>query len=143
MRTYKLFLDDVRQPKDCCNYMPNKQFYWDNEFVIVRNYDEFAKVVTERYEDGEFPEVVSFDHDLADEHYRPSMYNPDGHYSNYYHDGTFKEKTGYECASWLITFCQDKGVRLPRYIVHSMNPVGGENIMKLLENFDRFQLKGL
>lgn len=142
MKTYKLFLDDIRQPKDCCNYMPNIKFYLDNEFVIARNYDEFVTLVTERYENGEFPEVVSFDHDLADEHYRPSMFNPDGHYSNYYNDGTFKEKTGYECAKWLIDFCVEKNERIPRYIVHSMNPIGAQNIMKLLENFDRFQLRG-
>lgn len=141
MKVYKLFLDDVRQPKDCCNYMPDKQFYWDNEFVVVRNYNEFVNTITERYEKGEFPEIISFDHDLADEHYRPSMYNPDRHYSNYYNDGTFKEKTGYSCAQWIVDFCIQREIALPKYVVHSMNPVGSENILGLLESYKRHQLK--
>lgn len=142
MKTYLLFLDDVRQPKDCCSYMPNAKFYWDNEFVVVKNYDEFVNTITERYNNNEFPEIISFDHDLADEHYRPSMYDKDGHYSNYYNDGTFKEKTGYSCAQWLIDFCIDKAENLPRYVVHSMNPVGAQNILGLLEGYKRYQLKG-
>jgi len=141
MKKYNLFLDDIRNPKDCCNYMPNKAFYWDTEFVIVRNYLEFIQTITERYEQGEFPDIISFDHDLADEHYRPSMYDIDGHYSNYYTDGTFTEKTGYDCAKWLTDFCLKKAETIPRYIVHSMNPIGGKNIISVLENFHRFQLK--
>ena len=43
MKTYNLFLDDVRNPKDCCQYMPDAKFYFDSEFVIVRNYDEFGR----------------------------------------------------------------------------------------------------
>lgn len=142
MKKYNLFLDDIRDPHVCATYMRNPDFYLINEFVVVRNYDQFVKTITEKYEAGEFPDAISFDHDLADEHYRPSMYDKDRHYSNYYTDGTFKEKTGYDCALWLVDFCIKNAEMLPRYIAHSMNPVGAENIVKLLENFHRFQLKG-
>jgi len=110
----KLYLDDVRTPVD-------------NTWVIVRNYDEFVNTI-EKYGIHKF-ELISLDHDLADEHYRPSMYDTDGHYSNYYTDGTFKEKTGYDCALFLVNYCLDKKLLLPQVYTHSFNPVGVQNII--------------
>jgi hypothetical protein len=120
---YRLFLDDVRMPKDV-NWVCLPPGPW----TIVRNYSEFVKVITERG----IPGFISFDHDLADEHYRPSMYARDGHYSNYYSDGTFKEKTGYCCAKWLIERCQNFGADIPEFTCHSKNPIGKQNITTLL-----------
>ena len=91
---YKLFLDDERNPF----HVAWVKGHFPGPWVVVRNYDQFVKEVTERG----LPAHVSFDHDLADEHYRKSMYDPDKHYSNYYTDGTFKEKTGFDCAKWLV-----------------------------------------
>lgn len=132
-KMYNLFLDDKRFPEDCFEYTHYLD-YVSEDWVIVRNYDEFIKTIQERG----IPELVSFDHDLADEHYRVSMYNPDGHYSNYYTDGTFKEKTGYSCAKWLLDYCMDNKLLLPKHIlVHSMNPIGGENIKSLFDTYNK------
>lgn len=124
--SYKLFLDDIRLPA---------QVKWVElplgPWVIVRNYDEFVKHITK----NGLPSYIAFDHDLADEHYRPSMYNKDGHYTNYYTDGTFKEKTGYDCAKWLIEYCMNNNGTFPEYEVHSMNPIGKINIRSIVENF--------
>jgi hypothetical protein len=98
---------------------------------IVRNYQQFVDHITK----NGLPSFVAFDHDLADEHYRPSMYNKDGHYTNYYTDGTFKEKTGYDCAKWLIEYCINNNRIFPEYEVHSMNPIGKINIRSIVENF--------
>jgi hypothetical protein len=38
---YLLFLDDIRVPLDCCTYMMNPDFYQNNEFIIVRDYNEY------------------------------------------------------------------------------------------------------
>ena len=93
---YKLYLDDLRVPIQSYPLMNN------SDWRIVRSYDEFVKTISS---DG-LPNIISFDHDLAFEHYRQSMYDPDKHYTNYYTDGTFKEKTGFECAKWLVEYCQ-------------------------------------
>jgi hypothetical protein len=123
--SYRLFLDDVRDPyKVTWVQMPL------GPWVIARDYAEFCGII----ETKGVPEFVAFDHDLADEHYRPSMYNPDRHYSNYYTDGTFREKTGYDCAKWLIEYCFEKKLPLPARVCHSMNPIGRENIQKLFES---------
>jgi len=133
MKTYNLFLDDFRMPVDCSRYMPNPGIYNKLEWVIVRNYDEFIKFISK----NGLPEMISFDHDLADEHYSNDMYaGAEVYNKNYDH---FTEKTGYDCAKWLVEYCMDFDLDLPEYIVHSMNPAGGKNIWEYLENYRKFR----
>ena len=133
MKTYNLFLDDFRSPVDCSRYMPNPGIYLKMEWVIVRNYDEFVKFISK----NGLPSMVSFDHDLADEHYSNDMYDGNEVYNKNYE--TFKEKTGYDCAKWLVDYCMDRDLDLPEYIVHSMNPAGGKNIWEYLEGYRKFK----
>jgi len=125
---YYLFLDDERQPEDV-TWLRLPPATWQ----IVRTYDDFVAYVTKHGA----PVFVSFDHDLAHEHYRASMYNPDRHYSAYYTNGTFKEKTGRDAALWLVEYCLDRDIELPAYAVHSMNPIGRENIVSIMESGSR------
>lgn len=129
MSFYKLFLDDERSPQKVTWATGHHPGPW----VVVRNYESFVERVTH----FGVPDYVSFDHDLAAEHYRPSMYAADGHYSKYYTDGTFKEKTGYDCAKWLIEYCMKHEKPFPDYQVHSMNAIGKENIISLIESYKR------
>lgn len=127
-----LFLDDFREVADVSYYITPSlaELYRKENWSIVRNYWEFCNFI----ETNGVPDVVSLDHDLADEHYRPSMYDPDGHYNNYYTNGTFKEKTGYECAQFLQKWCEDNELSYPEVIIcHSMNPIGKKNIYKVFE----------
>lgn len=128
-----LFLDDLRHPYDCIDYMPNKQIYARLRWVVVKNYDQFIAKIEERG----LPDLISFDHDLAHEAYNPKMYEGTEEYNKLYE--TFKEKTGYCCAKWLVDYCMDNGLKLPEFEVHSMNPAGGENIKMYLENFKKHQ----
>lgn len=64
------------------------------------------------------PLFVSFDHDLAT-------------------DGSGKESTGYDCAKWLIEKCLNENLPFPDYMVHSMNPIGRENILGIIESFNK------
>lgn len=126
--SYQLFLDDERLPHRV-TWVKLPAGPW----TVVKNYKDFVSYVTKHG----MPLFVSFDHDLAEEHYRPSMYDPDKHYTKYYTDGTFKEKTGYDCAKWLIEYCMDNNLKFPEYAVHSMNPIGKDNIISLIENFKK------
>lgn len=126
--SYKLFLDDERKPSQV-KWLEMPLGPW----VIVRDYATFVGYITK----NGIPTFVSFDHDLADEHYRQSMYDKDKHYTSYYTDGTFKEKTGFSCAKWLCEYCLDNNLPFPDYQVHSMNPVGKENITQYIESFKR------
>lgn len=124
---YNLFLDDERVPKDV-KWVELPPVAW----TIVRNYNDFVKLI-ER--DG-LPAIVTFDHDLADEHYQEYHV---AHDSKMLSRGTirydsFKEKTGYHCAKWLAEFCVDKNLPIPTYYTHTMNGIGAENIRSILEN---------
>jgi len=137
MEKYNLFLDDVREPWEAGNYMlpvDVRKFYRLNKWKIVRNYQEFVDIIIEKG----IPELVSFDHDLADEHYAPQEIwdNPIAVQARM---EDFKEKTGYDAAKWLVDHCIEKKVNLPKFLIHSMNPVGAENIKNYLDNFNRFQ----
>lgn len=124
---YNLFLDDERSPKDV-TWVDLPPVAW----TIVRNYDQFVATI-ER--DG-VPAVVTFDHDLADEHYKEFQVAHDKKMLSY---GTFrydkvKEKTGYECAKWLADYCVDKNIPIPVYYLHSWNYIGRDNIASVLES---------
>ena len=130
----KLFLDDVRQPKDCTQYMyqrigPLTPIYL-HEWMVVRNYDEFVNAVTNNYNEITH---ISFDHDLSDEHYDPAMYQGETEYNELYNQ--FTEKTGYECAKWLKEFYQENNKQLPVMFVHSQNPVGCQNIINIFQKY--------
>jgi hypothetical protein len=123
--TYNLYLDDFRNPIDSAYYR-GEAIYAHEEWVIVRNYDEFVKCIQE----NGLPEIISFDHDLADTHYD----NQDHVDGDYYDIVT--EKTGYHCAKWLIDYCIDNNKKLPaRILIHSMNPAGSQNIKSLFESY--------
>ena len=125
--SYKLFLDDIRKPAGAYPYTHN-QIYLDTNWVVVVNYDEFISYITK----NGMPYFLSFDHDLADEHYGMRDQLDEMEYILY------QEKTGYHCAKWLIDYCMDNNIDPPEYLVHSMNPEGKKNIIFLIENYKRF-----
>jgi hypothetical protein len=127
LETCNLFLDDFRVPEDAFMYTKDTDFL-KLKWVTVVNYDEFVRFISTKFEKaGKLPDLIAFDHDLGDEHY--------SHVSGTIPYENFKEKTGYDCAKWLVDFCMDHSLKLPQFKVHSMNPAGAENIKKYLENF--------
>ena len=133
MKISKLFLDDTRIPKDAIGLVPSNfnKFYWENDWDVVKNYDEFVQYI----EVNGVPGFVSFDHDLADFHYdlKPEDYENMSEDEMVIKFGSM-EKTGLDCAKFLVEYCADENVPLPEYLVHSANPAGKENIEKFLEN---------
>lgn len=126
----KLFLDDIRQPKDAINLVPSNynKIFWDNDWSIVRNYREFVNWILS----NGVPDLISFDHDLADIHYEVDF--SDWEFSS---DQLGVEETGLDCAKWLVDYCVDNGSILPKYIVHSANPAGKKNIQSYLDNANK------
>lgn len=134
-----LFLDDFRTPKLVPQYdyatAIQAPFRKEEEWDVVCNYNEFVSYIQEYYEiNKSLPELISFDHDLADEHYQAQTQEAIDNMNS-------EEKTGYDCAKWLADFCMDNDLKLPKYLCHSQNPTGKENITKFLDNFLKFQQK--
>lgn len=127
----RLYLDDMRHNSDSfemLGYVIYKE-KWD----IVRSYKEFVKWISK----NGLPDIISFDHDLADVHYTPKEYWSDYHKSKEYQEGlVYNEKTGLDCAKWIVNYCMYNNKTLPKYLVHSANPVGRDNIYYYLRNFE-------
>lgn len=115
-----LWLDDVRDPYKYLSkksktgaFLRNKEFYdslmsqYDVDFIWVKNFEEFASFI----EKNGLPEFVSFDHDLG-----------------------AGLKKGLDCAEWLIGYCRQRNLKLPKFFVHSANPNGQREINALLNN---------
>lgn len=136
--SYKLFLDDTRIPCHCVTYMhvrigPQNPIYLEKDWVICRNIGCFIATI----KDMGMPDLISFDHDLSEAHYGIPF--EDWRSSDV---GEMYDDTGYDCAVWLTEYCLDNHLQLPEFIVHSMNPVGVEKILALLNSFKRTQNDG-
>ena len=126
----KIYLDDIRTPNS-------------DKWIVVRDYYEFVEKVKEL--GLENIDIISLDHDLGDtaieEYYDNVVPNSKLNYKN------IKEKTGYDCAKWLVNYYYDnsnltsrgekkkKGINFPEVCVHSANPIGAHNIMGYINNF--------
>ena len=123
----KLFLDDIRMPQEAKNLVPVQynSLYLQDDWSIVKNYKEFIRWI----EFHGVPELISFDHDLADIHYEVDF--SDWEFTS---DQLGVEETGLDCAKWLVDYCLDNGQTLPKYLVHSANPAGRKNILSYLDN---------
>ena len=114
----KIYLDDVRTPLD-------------QSWTIVRNYDEFVDLI-ESIDWGTI-DCISLDHDLGDTAMREYFNNVSPNYELNYQN--IKEKTGLDCAKWLIERCLEFDLEMPLVYTHSANPIGSANIMGYINNF--------
>jgi hypothetical protein len=113
-----LYLDDVRKPTD-------------DSWQVVTNYNQFISHV--RLNGLENYEVISLDHDLGEEAMNEFYNNALPNYKLNYDN--INEKTGYDCAKWLVAESMTKKIPLPQIYVHSANPIGSANIMGYINNY--------
>jgi hypothetical protein len=133
----KIYLDDVRIP-----VKGNESGDW----ILVRNYQEFVNKITEIGLNN--VHVISLDHDLGDSAMSEYFENVSPNYTLDYSNIT--EKTGYDCAKWLVNHFYDlnpnrleldrvskrnEKIKFPTVYTHSANPIGSANIMGYINNF--------
>ena len=121
-------------------YVPLDSTHPDERIRLICEESDLKYIITENdtdlFEEYGVPYMVSFDHDLADEHYTPPEYWDDYDKSKEYQDAqSYREKTGYDCAKWLVQYCMDNNKDFPYYFVHSMNPVGADYIKNYINNY--------
>ena len=122
-----LWIDDVRDPfqNDWLNFSPIGKLV---DVIWVTTYQEFIDWIMT----NGLPDAVCFDHDLNNLQAFKSSY------PEIVEDIECNEKTGYDCAKWLVDYCINNNKSLPKYAIQSANPVGRENINSLLTNFNKF-----
>ena len=129
---FKLFLDDIRQPEDAWIYservkLLDKTNTHGCEWEIVRNYNDFCEFIN-KYG---IPEVVSFDHDLCQEHME--------HYFDVTSKigvieyGNLKTPTGKHCAEFFVDKWKEAGKPKVYVFVHSANRWGQTEIKSVLK----------
>jgi hypothetical protein len=115
-----LYLDDVRIPKA------------DN-WEVVRNYDEFVAHI--KLNGLGAYEVISLDHDLGEgamvEYYTNVKPNYELNYER------IPEKTGMDCARFLVAESMNTKIPLPTIYIHSANPIGSANMIGYINNYFR------
>lgn len=145
--SFNLFLDDLRKPEHAyiypkrngagliietqsLKYVSNVQ---NDDWIIVRNYDDFVKTIEEKG----LPNVVSFDHDLHEEHIK--HYYSVTEKTGIIEYGNLKIKTGKHCAEYFVQKCQKlKPKNLPEVFIHSANKWGVEEIKNILKQIYNF-----
>jgi len=113
MMTIAVFLDDERNPPDVTwmSYPPV------DEWIIVRNYNEFVDLVDVLNIDE--VEFFSFDHDIMD-------FAPDG-----------TERTGLSCMRYLADVILEHKLQIPDIFFHTQNPCGKANMESVLYSLYR------
>lgn len=115
-----LFLDDVRVPND-------------EKWQVVRSYDELVAHI--RLNGLENYEVISLDHDLGESAMQEYYTNVKPNYELDYK--RIDEKTGMDCARFLVAEAMNRNIPLPTIYVHSANPIGAANIIGYVNNYFR------
>jgi hypothetical protein len=113
-----LYLDDIRIPTE-------------GNWQVVTNYDEFVEHINKHGLDSY--EVISLDHDLGSSAMREYYNNVHPNYTLDYNN--IEEKTGYDCAKFLVAKSIETNTPLPKIYVHSANPIGAANIMGYINNY--------
>lgn len=118
MKQTVIWIDDERNPhSDVWNSVATNKKYVQGDPTIVWlvNYREFRNWLDTAVHDTEvlWPTLVCFDHDLGE------------------------EKTGFDCAKYLVEVCMKHNLRLPAYTCHSSNPAGRENILSYLNSYKK------
>lgn len=127
--SYNLFLDKIRNP-DEVNWVELPKVNKPTQWTVVRNPLDFKLRVTS----FGLPEFVSFAHNLSPEHSTVDWSKftiPDYN--------ALENKTGYDCACWLIDYCAMYDRDFPSYQVHSRNTIGGEHIHSAVWAYKRWR----
>jgi hypothetical protein len=140
-----IFLDDERFPNpsfggdqmSAYDLTGNKKYFL-LDWIIVRNFGEFVKIIEKILKEHKEIGTISFDHDLKDDHYY--------HYHKFtvltgWIDYTVVEGTGLQAAKWLTEHMMNNNIsELPEILIHTQNKVGARNIKNEFENFKKHML---
>lgn len=118
MDNTRIYLDDIRTPIE-------------EDWIVCRDYNDFVKCVSEVGLDN--ISMISLDHDLGETAIREYFKNVRTNYILDY--ANIHEKTGYDCAKWIVDESINTDITLPLIMTHSANPIGSANIIGYINNY--------
>lgn len=106
-----IWLDDVRPVNQIFEQLATKA---GCHIIVATSFDEFKQQVQTCIKNKNEIVYISFDHDLGE------------------------GPTGYDATKWLCNLILDNKLKtLPKYFVHSANPVGKSNILGYFKSFEK------
>jgi hypothetical protein len=119
---------------------PTRNITGYHPWEVVRTANAFVDYIMR----NGIPDYISLEHDLHEEHYQDFLeHQAKGIMAISYE--SFTHKTGYDCARWLVSFCEahlksggdmtNPRLRLHAVGVHALNPAGTQNIIALLSDY--------
>lgn len=105
-----LWVDDARNPFED-DWLNFSPIGRSCKVIWAQSYQEAIN-----YLEKEWPDAICLDHDLGE------------------------EKSGYDIAKFIVEKCTNEERNLPKFASQSANPVGRENILSLLKNYNRHRL---
>lgn len=96
-------------------YLDDVRTPTEQGWEVVRTYEHFINHI--QMHGLESYQLISLDHDL-------------GHIDT-------DEKTGLDCAKFLVTESMTRNIPLPQIYVHSANPIGSANIIGYINNYSK------
>ena len=128
----KLFLDDFRKPSDVT--WGGAKTYELGGWYTVDTATKFVSLVDELTSEN-MPQVISFDHDLLDEHYEPGKNWKDLIvYEGKEFEGV-NNWTGFHCAEYFIEHLLKHDITPPIMYCHSLNQQGTRNIERIWNKY--------
>jgi len=124
MKTYKVLLDDYRNPEDVY-YLTHDEVYLEQGWLVVRSFEELTANISGYYHRGAFPYLVSFDSAISTMHLSRDSGSVE----------TFVEKTAVDCACWLAEYVAKYALELPEVRFHSSDDEAAKSILKVFDAF--------
>lgn len=130
----KIFLDDMRKPKDVrldiFEKIGQEADIYLTEWVVVPNYNVFKNIIKNNHEKIT---AISFDFDLTINH-DTEVLNETGITIINKSNQCFDDKTGYDCAKWMKDYYIKNNLKFPEIYIHTLNK---ENALKILNVFKK------
>lgn len=108
-----LWLDDLRDPNVDGWVEKYSPIKGLVQVFWAKSFTEFMLYINE----FGIPDAICFDHDLG------------------------LDESGYDCAKYLVNLCMERDIDIPAFAIHSMNPVGKNNIEAILLNYHEHYLR--
>jgi len=103
------------------------KIFFGNIAKCARGERKYAGGFIWKYENRKITKKSKIEH-ITNKNYTKNFFIP-----------IINEKTGYDCAKWLINYCIDNKKELPATIlIHSMNPAGSLNIKSLFDTYNKY-----
>lgn len=130
--TYNLFLSEGAAPWGCAMFGGDSR-YRELEWVIVKSHKDFMQTIIDRFNQGEFPSLVSFGYDLGWMIPKKIEFDSDGklHILNADTDEPYDNPpNGLDSVIFLKQWCKENSLEFPECLVHTTHSWGADEIWK-------------